>query len=376
MTLLETELTATTARAPQRRCSGLTDESEHIALRGCHVLGRDSLGVAAHVVRTANYAAERDPRGYERVMDAVERHLGALAEAGIERSPRPRLGAEGRARLASLHPVLDEWWGDGPAPEGSDFEFGYLRRWRDQVPSAAALWPLQHPGDPVLPGGRGAIPNADDWAALTHTWDAIGIRSRGAVVSALLRDRFADSGSRAWLSLGSGALSPLMDAARDLARSGSPCMLEVRDGDERALSLAETLSARADVPVFTQQQDLYDLHAIERAGEGYDLVDLVGLFEYLPDEPMFTGSARVPSASEMLRAALCATRPGGAVILGNMRTDRPHLDFVTRIIQWPYIVPRSLEELVTVIDRAGVARERVTLHLPDDDVYAVATIEA
>ncbi|WP_084106024.1 hypothetical protein [Demequina sp. NBRC 110056] len=362
-------------RGAQRRCCGLTGTTDHVTLHGCHLLGRETLGVAAHEVRTTDLAAQRDPRTRQRVLDIVERQLSELAAAGVTRSSRPRVGPEGRAAMATLHPVLAQWWGDQDATEPDGFTFRHAPRWRDLVPSAAALWALEHPGDPELPGMPALDLSPDDWAVLTHTWDAVGIRSRAAVVSAILRDRFAGAGATAWLSLGSGGLSALMAAARDLGACGSPAMLEVRDGDEQALALAEELSDRGRVPVLTQRQDLFDLGALASAAGGYDLVDLVGFLEYLPAEPLHTRRARVPSATELVRAAVAATRPGGIVILGNMRTDRPHLEFVERIIQWPHIVPRSLEELIAVIEGAGMPRDAITLHLPDDGVYAVATIE-
>jgi hypothetical protein len=66
-------------------------------------------------------------------------------------------------------------------------------------------------------------------------------------------------------------------------------------------------------------------------------VDVVGFVEYLPD-------------------------------------THPQLDFVMRCVPWPRIQPRSLDRLVQTIRAAGVDEDRVTVHLPDDGVYAAATI--
>jgi cyclopropane fatty-acyl-phospholipid synthase-like methyltransferase len=120
------------------------------------------------------------------------------------------------------------------------------------------------------------------------------------------------------------------------------------------------------------ETNLLDPAAFHRTKARFDVVESVGFFEYLPTEPI---EGLFPSASEYLAGAISMTRPGGIVLIGNMLDTHAQLDFVMRCIQWPYIVPRSLEQLLDVIRKAGVADEQITIHLPDDGVYAVATIE-
>jgi hypothetical protein len=96
----------------------------------------------------------------------------------------------------------------------------------------------------------------------------------------------------------------------------------------------------------------------------------------LPDQSVSLGAGRsIPSASDFLRVALQFAQPsGGTVVLSNMLDTHPQLDFVLRVVQWPYIQPRSISGLSAMIEQAGVAKDKVTLLLPDDGVYAVAVI--
>ncbi|MDY7103922.1 MAG: hypothetical protein S0880_22280 [Actinomycetota bacterium] len=362
-----------TEQARDQRAMRLRYADEQVEIIGCQPIEQLGLGVDVYAVATMNLAAQRDPAGYWYVNHMVAQHVRRLIEDGVDRPDLPLAGPKGRAELAEKHDVLSEWWGTGEGRPRSGFEFEYLARWREHVPSAKALWPLQHPGE-TLPFDGGAIPNADDWRALTHVADAVGIRSRAAVVAAILRARYATADTLSWLSLASGALVPIMKTAHALERVGVDCALELWDLDADALTMGLDLAERHGLasPLKTAQVNLLDPAEFGRARARFDVVETVGFFEYLPDEPI---EGLFPSASQYLAGALAMVRPGGVLVLGNMLDTHPQLDFVMRCVQWPYIVPRSLEQFLDVIRAAGVADEQVTFHLPDDGVYAVATIE-
>lgn len=56
-----------------------------------------------------------------------------------------------------------------------------------------------------------------------------------------------------------------------------------------------------------------------------------------------------------------------------MLPTHPQLGFTLNVIQWPHIQPRSVEEVGSLIDDAGLDGER-SVYLPDDGVYAVYVV--
>ena len=76
-----------------------------------------------------------------------------------------------------------------------------------------------------------------------------------------------------------------------------------------------------------------------------------------------------------LQRALRLVKPGGAVIVSNMLTNSPQIDFVLRGIGWEDIHPRSLQQLQDIHLAAGVPVENVTVVVPKDGVYAVMEIK-
>ncbi|WP_353810403.1 hypothetical protein [Agromyces sp. SYSU T00194] len=350
---------------------------EHVELRAFTPARDTGLDAAAYRVETRNLVARRDPEGYRYVTEMVERQTARLAADGVDRPRRPLTGPDGRELLSRRHEVLDEWWGIGRDRPREAFAFDYMPRWREHVPSAKALWPLQHPGEPTLPFDDGAAPNADDWAVLSHVADAVGIRSRAAVLAAVAEAQLAATEGGSCLSLGSGGLVPILKSAGALGARGMDTAVELWDADPDAIDMAHLLAVRHGLPapLTTRQVNLYDLRALRSAASQFDLVDLLGFFEYLPTEAPPVAGSLVPTASDFLAAALTRVAPGGTLVLANMRDTHPQLDFVMRCVQWPYIHPRGLDELAAIIRGAGVADERVTFYLPDDDVYAVVEIE-
>ena len=75
---------------------------------------------------------------------------------------------------------------------------------------------------------------------------------------------------------------------------------------------------------------------------------------------------------EMERDGLAAFR---ALVVANMLSDRPQLAFNQRGAGWPHIYPRSIDELVRLVELAGLPLDRTTVHVPQDGVYAVVEID-
>ena len=367
---LATGRTSGARRAPADNQLRYVDE--HIELLGCQPVTELGLGVDVMAVATANLAARRDPAGFWWVNQKVERDVQRLIDDGIGRPEVPLAGAKGRALLAEQHPVLADWWGTADERQSGDMHFEYMARWREHVPSARALWPLQNPDAPAVPFDNGAVPSADDWRVWSHVADAVGIRSRAAVAAAILEAHFRSFPRASWLSHASGAVVPVTSTAARLRAMGVECFLELWDSDDQSLALADELAERHGLAdrLTGSTVDLLDLGALRATPARFDMVDILGFFEYLPSEP----NGVFPTASDYLSAALSVVRPGGVLVMANMLDTHPQLDFVMRCVQWPFIQPRGLDELVELVRRAGVDDDSVTVYLPDDGVYAVIAI--
>ncbi len=357
---------------PRPPAPSLRYVDDHTELLGSQPIDRLDLGVDVRVVATIDRVAQRNPADHWFVNRTIAHHMRALVEAGVDRSERPLAGPKGRSRLAAGHDVLEQWWGASESADAA-FDFAYMGRWREHVPSARALWPLQNPWADRLPFDGGAAPSDDDWRVWSHVADAVGIRSRAAILSALLVERFAGAPATRWLSIGSGATVPVARSAERLVQTGVDCTVQQWDHDPEALDLGHDQARRHGVGDRWSGRSVDLLALADRSpGEGFDLVDILGFFEYLPDE----APAGIPSASSFLETALRHAAPGGLVVLANMLDSHPQLDFVMRCVQWPYIQPRSIDGLIDVVRSAGVADDRVRVMIPDDGVYAVVAIEA
>jgi hypothetical protein len=110
-------------------------------------------------------------------------------------------------------------------------------------------------------------------------------------------------------------------------------------------------------------------------------VEILGLFEYLKPEDwhyryqkvFIKGKKKLAGAKSFLAAAFSYVAPGGSLILGNMLNSHPHLDFTLHVVEWPHIQPRSIDEVVEIIQGSGIGSNEygLDIYVPDDGVYAV-----
>ncbi|TNM70205.1 methyltransferase domain-containing protein [Streptomyces sp. NP160] len=321
------------------------------------------------------------------VVDRVDgvRHRRLVVDDAHTSSPtRTTLQAEFAAHDALLraHP---EW--EAPVVRDGQLvlsnpasEFFYasptMREWRVRlVPGAGALLPVQRPGISHLPSG--AALDDTSVAIYRDALDSIGVRTRAVVLQEVAR-RDASRGRHdarpRWVSLASGAAVPVLDAMSSVEGLSLRPHLTLVDIDPDALALAERMVAEQGLArgedVDLLQRDLVrDLLVrstlLGEVGAGsVDLVEALGIFEYFRD----------PSCVRLLREAFRLLRPGGSLVVANMLSDRRELHFNQRAIGWPLLVPRSVQELVDLVRRAGLPLDRTTISIPQDGVYAVVDV--
>ena len=270
--------------------------------------------------------------------------------------------------------------------------------WLELIPTASALDLLYNPSIEQLANGKPVSPVVRDWAC--NILDAHGIRSRGEIVQDILTKQVIDQGSpsamgQQWVSLACGAAQPVCHALRHIKENGCATpRVTLVDLDRSALSAAQTYAQEMEVRQFTDVCHMNILRAQgvvlpavdaqtnvaaralrRRAGlEGaaYDAVDAVGILEYVPevlsDE---SPTALQVNAATFLANAAQLVKPGGLLLVGNMRDTHPQLGFTLNVVQWPYIQPRSIETMQRIAGAAGLGDWRVDVYCPDDGVYAL-----
>ncbi len=248
-----------------------------------------------------------------------------------------------------------------------------LAEWRCQlVPTALALWAVQHPlAERLISGGEMDI-NSRPW--FIHANDARGIRSRAKVMAAIADIHLNTRVSGNWISLACGAAVPVLKTLRGAKLKAQKFTLLLIDHDRQSLKFARGLATQYGLVEGHHFQllmrNLFDRmiasdKLVQELGEqSAELVDGLGIFEY------FSQSEAVC----FIRHALRLVKPGGVLIISNMLKTSPQIDFALRCVGWTTIYPRTLFELREIILAAGINLKNVTVTLPSDGVYAVLEI--
>ena len=276
--------------------------------------------------------------------------------------------------------------------------------WLDTVPTAAALDPIYRPDSLHLPNGTVLDGEINDW--FKNIYDGIGIRSRAKVMKNLIAaevfERDRDSLPAEWISLACGAAQPVFESLSDIENEGGRVPnVTLVDADKKALKLAEgyadklgyrenvnlsrTNILRRDGIVHDRSQSGFFINALASARgrlqpEAYDMVDAVGILEYLKEDDWkysYNGvvktQQKMAGATTFIKNAFELVKPGGVLVLGNMRDTHPQLGFTLNTIQWPHIQPRSIETMQEIITNSGVDAD-IDVYCPTDNVYAIYSL--
>jgi hypothetical protein len=273
-----------------------------------------------------------------------------------------------------------------------------VENWLELIPTAAALDLLYDPSIDQLANGKPVSPEVRDWAC--NILDAHGIRSRGKIVQDILAGHVIDQASlgateQQWVSLACGAAQPVCHALRQIKESGGTMpRVTLVDLDRSALRAAERYAQATGVkqsvkvhcmnildtkglvvPAVNMQTNMAARALRRQVGleaATYDAVDAVGILEYVPEE-LSSGSptALQVNAATFLAHAAQLVKPGGLLLVGNMRDMHPQLGFTLNVVQWPHIQPRSIETMQRIVEAAGLGNWPVDVYCPDDGVYAL-----
>jgi SAM-dependent methyltransferase len=122
--------------------------------------------------------------------------------------------------------------------------------------------------------------------------------------------------------------------------------------------------------------------------ESVDVADLLGLFEYIPNNIKIADLFRLAGqdvnqipenqrdmgvAAYLLAQVRTVMKPGGVIEFGNMLKDRPQQKFFSNVVKWPRLQQRTVEEVIEIIQEAGFAtdKEHLKIRIPVEGLYAV-----
>jgi hypothetical protein len=262
-----------------------------------------------------------------------------------------------------------------------------LVQWRSLIPTAEALIYLSDPQsvDNVVGRDGTTVPmdkTAKMW--LTLCSDARGMRSRATVMSYIGRE-FAErdiAWSRRlvyWMSAASGTALPTMQAAL-AAGIADRISFDLVEQDKRSLALvsqiakdigfqaSKHITKHTETNVFDPRQMCVLKRSLIANNRRPTLVDALGIFEYANS---MTGIDPVMFA----RSLYDMVAPGGRLIIGQMRDDRPNPDFTFGVVGWPFVSMRSVNDILRVIREAEIPLDKTDVYLPQDGVYSVVSID-
>lgn len=333
-----------------------------------------TLSVADHGGMTIERVSAPDFTDNPRYSDARTATQTELADINEQLDvhshwPAPQLTEEGgELRLEPNNPVAEPLFAAAPS----------LKTWREKlVPSAMALTALYEAESWTLPTGEPIDTKTRD--LFLHSLDAIGIRSRAAIMCDIARRHIASEAKvTEWTSLACVAAIPVLDAVEAYA-IGTDVHLNLIDIDDNTLDHACQQatdrgleeSVHFDLLNRNVVKDLIvsDNLVHELGADSQQLVDMLGIFEHVQED--FRG---FKSAAAILANAFRLVRPGGVLVAANMLDTRPQIHFNQRAIGWPEVFPRSLDQIHDIITDAGIDPRWVTVRILEDGIYAVFEI--
>lgn len=279
--------------------------------------------------------------------------------------------ALGRAGIRAASEILERYLRMSPHTT-YDSKFNIARSFIYLSPAMRALYEYM-PGGFVTYHAYNPIKNKTrngkslDFLARTffrHTADGMGIRSRAYMMAWRTHDRYQDATAVRWMSIACGVGQATFDAAGLLPGDVSFFLCDM---DDDALSAARDMAKSYHIEsdrLETQQLNVIKQHkTLVRYLTSFQpqVIDVMGLFEYLDE-----------AAAVLLLKSLYRHMPeGGSFFFTNMLPSHPHFAVHARGLGWPGVIRRSEQEVLQLLERAGVPVASVTVLLPHDHVYAV-----
>jgi cyclopropane fatty-acyl-phospholipid synthase-like methyltransferase len=321
-----------------------------------------------------------------------------------ERPPRPDL----------THPVITE----EITPRSQQF-----KTWLEYMPSAAALYPIANVGEGKLQ------PNGPKLEGILRLWFenmdvAIGIRARSAIEGSIMRQTLnlaqkTNSPVRI-LNLACGEGRNALKIVSAATKNGHAAHLTLVDLDKNALAVARGIAKANNL----KNVDIICRNAVDRTGvakanisnlpallnavitskkplrledfkslslESYDMVSSIGFLEYLTSDDWYfkydklteKGRMKMAGAKNFIKNAFSMVTQGGNLLVGNINLENPRtsgiehpqLRFLTDVIQWGRLQPRTESEMLNIIGNSGIKPRKVTVYRTPEGLYNLYKID-
>lgn len=207
--------------------------------------------------------------------------------------------------------------------------------------------------------------------------DSLGIRSRAAEVSEVIRSHTIEHGLAAdgnellIMSFGCGTAWPILETMRKLHDTkGVRCRVILLDQDPVALAAAALLAEKMGLggqiemhcqKLFNRLGRPVDMSRLLK-GRTIDIYEDSGLREYLPD--------RIYRL--LTKEAWKNLSPRGLITTGNMNKNRPQSEFVGGLMGWvPHVQKRTIDECLKLHHRGGIPRSASQVRVTRDGVYSL-----
>ncbi|QQS22048.1 hypothetical protein IPM09_00655 [Candidatus Saccharibacteria bacterium] len=242
-----------------------------------------------------------------------------------------------------------------------------MRAWRAYMPGGFATYHVHDPRRAHMQNGKKL--DAITRAFFRHTYDAVNLRSRAYIMDWLASTPLmAAHGSRCrWVSLAGGSGQPVFDVFNELPKHiRDSSSLIITDSDSEVLRFAKMVYEKHNLPIHHvgyEQLDVLETSVLSTFFKRHhpDIIDAMGLFEYLSDE----------QSVRLLNDVYQSLPKGGVFIFSNMWSKRPHLDVHQRALGWPGVIQRTIHEVVALLAKADVPLEAQSVYHDDDNVYCV-----
>lgn len=237
-----------------------------------------------------------------------------------------------------------------------------VKAWAQYMPGGFATYHVHNPKRLRLLSGKKI-----DYIAkilFRHSVDGQGLRSRAYAMTWFIKNKTAKQSKLNWLSVACGTGQPTFDAAGEI---GGDVRFYFVDDDARALEFATDLSSEYGVAKnkieFKKINAISGINRLDEYAKTVEpnVIDAMGIFEYLqPDD-----------AVNLLTMLYARLEKGGVLVFTNMLPDHPHLHLHQRGLGWPGVIQREVKTMRSLIKKAKIPFEEVSVMLPDDQVYAV-----
>lgn len=222
---------------------------------------------------------------------------------------------------------------------------------------------------------------------LRHVLDARAVRSRADATIDVILDHVRSKEQKperlVSASLACGAAAPVYEIASALAEIGIELDMKLVDGDSMALAAALSLGKNVfdlSSQISIHHQDLLGLPLTSYIQpHSVDVVDILGLFEYIPKRVCIPKGVGISpfsynAASDLLASVKDIVRPGGIIVFGNMLEQRAQQGFFDQV--WPRLEQRNITTTLGIIEKAGYDMRNVSVHIPQNEgVYAIYAIK-